>query len=109
VALGSVSSSLVSASTFGIVLAGVDVDALSWRYLFIFGAVGLAAGGVLVYLLVPESPVKTRARMDYLGAGLLSTGIGALLLALTEGERWGWSSIGIASLLVVAVVTLVTW
>ena len=44
---------------------------------------------VLVALFVPESPIKTPSRLDVPGALLLSAGLLALLLALTEGESWG--------------------
>src|SRR5262249_5819515 len=52
----------------------------------------------LVHRFVPESPIKTPSRIDYLGATLLSAGLVCLLLALTEGESWGWASPRIALL-----------
>ena len=46
----------------------------------------------LVHRFVPESPIKTPSRVDFVGAALLSGGLICLLVALTEGERWGWTS-----------------
>lgn len=43
-------------------------------------------------LFVPESPVKSPGRIDFAGAALLSAGLICLLLALSEGDRWGWAS-----------------
>jgi EmrB/QacA subfamily drug resistance transporter len=94
---------------FGTVLSGLIVDHTSWRWLFIVGAVPVALAAVLVHRFVPESPVKTPSRVDVLGAVLMSGGLIALLLALTEGESWGWTSGRILGLAVVAVAFLVVW
>jgi predicted MFS family arabinose efflux permease len=77
--------------------------------LFGVGAVAVGVAAVLVHLYVPESPVKSPSRVDFAGATLLSIGLLALLLALTEGENWGWGSNRIVGLFAVAVVALVAW
>jgi MFS family permease len=64
---------------------------------------------VLVYLFVPESPVKTPSRVDYVGAVLMSAGLISLLVALTEGEGWGWTSGRTLGLGAAALVFLVAW
>src|SRR5437667_5459752 len=94
---------------FGIVLSGVIVDNVSWRWLFIVGAVGIAAALVLVHRFIPESPIKTPSRVDYLGATLLSAGLISMLVALTEGENWGWTSRRTLGLAAAAVVLLIAW
>ncbi len=94
---------------FGIVLSGVIVDHMSWRWLFIVGAVGIGAALVLVQRFIPESPIKTPPRVDYLGATLMSGGLIAMLVALTEGENWGWLSGRTLGLAGAAVVLLVAW
>jgi MFS family permease len=85
------------------------VDHLSWRWLFIVGAVAVAGALVLVHRFVPESPVKTPSRVDVPGAALLSGGLVALLVALTEGETWGWLSGRVVGLFGAAAVLLVVW
>jgi len=77
---------------FGIVLSGLIVDHLSWRWLFVAGAIPVAASIVLIHRYVPESPVRAPARLDVRGAGLLSAALVSGLVALTEGESWGWDS-----------------
>jgi MFS family permease len=94
---------------FGIVLSGVIVDHVSWRWLFIVGAVGIGTALVLVQRFIPESPIKTPSRVDYFGATLMSGGLIAMLVALTEGEQWGWTSGRILGLAAVAVSLLVAW
>src|SRR5712691_5272370 len=109
-----VASGLVSAvfgigGGFGIVLSGLIVDNMSWRWLFIVGAVGIAAAVVLAHRFVPESPIKTPSRVDFLGASLLSGGLIAMLVALTEGETWGWTSGWILGLAATSVALLGAW
>jgi len=109
VAIGLVSAVFGIGGGFGIVLSGVIVDNVSWRWLFIIGAVGIGIAMVLVYLFVPESPVKTPSRVDYVGAVLLSGGLISLLVALTEGESWGWTSGRTLGLGAAALLFLVAW
>ncbi len=109
VAIGLVSAVFGIGGGFGIVLSGVIVDHASWRWLFIVGAVGIGAALVLVHRFIPESPIKTPSRVDYPGAFLLSGGLIAMLVALTEGENWGWTSSRILGLAVASAVFLVFW
>jgi EmrB/QacA subfamily drug resistance transporter len=109
VAIGLVSAVFGVGGGFGIVLSGLIIDNASWRWLFIVGAVGIAIAVVLVHRFVPESPIKTPSRVDIPGALLLSAGLISLLVALTEGESWGWTSGRIAALFVAAGVFLVAW
>jgi MFS family permease len=91
------------------VLSGLIVDNLSWRWLFIAGAVPIGVSILLVHRFVPESPIKTASRLDVPGATLLSAGLVCLLVALTEGETWGWTSPGVGGLGAAAVALLVAW
>jgi EmrB/QacA subfamily drug resistance transporter len=109
VGIGLVSAVFGIGGGFGIVLSGLIVDHMSWRWLFIVGSIALSFGVVLVHRFVPESPIKTPSRVDYVGATLLSLGLVALLLGLTEGESWGWSSVRIAGLFAAAAVFLTAW
>ncbi|HET7556088.1 MAG TPA: MFS transporter [Gaiellaceae bacterium] len=76
----------------GIVLAGPIVAHLSYHWLFWFPlvAVIVATAGIVVF--VPESPVRTRGRIDPLGAVLLAAWLVALLVPISEGPTWGWTS-----------------
>ena len=109
VAIGLISATFGVGGGFGIVLSGVIVDNASWRWLFVVGAVPMAVSIVLIHRFVPESPVKTASRLDAVGALLLSAGLVCLLLALTEGESWGWASGGVAGLGAAAAGLLTLW
>ena len=86
----------------GFLLSGLLVDSFSaaaiFWFLFGFGLVVLAG----VALLVPESPKRKDVALDVAGALLLSVSLVALLLAVSKGSAWGWSSAVIASLFVAA-------
>jgi EmrB/QacA subfamily drug resistance transporter len=109
VAIGLVSAVFGIGGGFGIVLSGLIVDNTSWRWLFIVGAIGVAAAVVLVWRFVPESPIKTPSRVDFVGATLLSAGLISMLVALTEGENWGWTSARTLGLGAAALVFLLAW
>jgi EmrB/QacA subfamily drug resistance transporter len=109
VGIGLISAVFGVGGGFGIVFSGLIVDHLSWRWLFIFGAVPVAIAAVLVHRFVPESPIKTASRVDFLGGVLLSAGLVCLLVALTEGETWGWTSTRVAGLFAGAAAFLALW
>ena len=52
---------------------------------------------MLLALFVPESPVKTPASRT-VGGAALSFALGTLLIAISEGSHWGWTSIGVLGL-----------
>src|SRR5438128_535853 len=81
VAIGLISAVFGVGGGLGIVLAGVIVDNLSWRWLFVVGAIPVGLSAVLVSRFVPESPIKSPSRIDVPGALSLSAGLIALLLA----------------------------
>jgi MFS family permease len=89
VGIGLVSATFGVGGGFGIVFAGLIVDNLSWRWLFIVGAIITGIAMALVHRFVPESPIKTPSRIDVAGAVLLSVALICLLVALSEGEAWG--------------------
>jgi EmrB/QacA subfamily drug resistance transporter len=109
IAIGIISAVFGVGGGLGIVMSGVILQFLSWRWLFIVGSIPIAVAVFLVHRLVPESPVKHPTRVDFPGAILLSGGLVALLVGLTEGETWGWSSSRTIGLFVLAFVLFVVW
>jgi EmrB/QacA subfamily drug resistance transporter len=107
--VGMISAILGIGGGLGLVLSGVLIDNLSWRWLFVVGGAAVGIALVLVHRFVPESPVKTESSVDFGGAILLSGSLTSLLLALTEGENWGWTSGRTLGLLAAAVVLGVVW
>jgi EmrB/QacA subfamily drug resistance transporter len=109
VTMGTVSATLGVGGGLGIVTAGLVVDNLNWRWLFVVSAIIGVVALVLVWQFIPESPIRTPSRPDIAGAVLLSGGLVALLVALTEGPPLGWSSALVAGLFVASALLLVGW
>ena len=61
------------------------------------------------YLFVPESPERTPGRIKVSSALLMSTWLVTLLLGVSQGHSWGWSSPITVTLLVATVVVLPVW
>ena len=91
--MGLIGSVFAVASVAGPLLGGFFVDNLSWRWVFYvnmpIGAVALAV--VAFRLHLPR--VRHRHRIDYLGALLLTGGVGSLTLVTTlGGNEYAWGS-----------------
>jgi EmrB/QacA subfamily drug resistance transporter len=91
----------------GIVAAGPIVDGLGWNWLFWLPLVLIVVALIGTIFGIPESPVKTPGRLDLAGTAILSVGLVSILLAISEGERWGWDSFVTIGLLVLGALALV--
>jgi EmrB/QacA subfamily drug resistance transporter len=107
--IGLISATFGIGGGVGLVLSGVIVDNLSYEWIFWLGLIVVAFAIVMTRLFVPESPVKSPSRIDWGGAGLLSLGLVALLVGVSEGNGWGWASPRILGLFGGAAVVLVLW
>ena len=93
----------------GIVIAGPIVDVFGYTGLFWLPMMVTALAAIAALLLIPESPIRTPARLPLLPAVLLAVWLVALLLALSEGNVWGWTSPRILGLFAVAAAGMVAW
>ena len=109
VAYGVLSAVFGVGGGIGIVASGVIIDTIGWRWLFVLGSIPVALAIVLVHRYVPESPIKSPSRVDVGGALLLSAALLTLMLALTEGEDWGWTSGAVLSLALASAAAFVVW
>ena len=107
--MGWLTSAFGLGGALGLGLAGVLVEALSWRSVFVVGAVVVVLALALVRLLVPLSPVRNEARLDLGGAALLGAGLALVLIPITEGERWGWVSLPTLGLAAAGALALAAW
>jgi EmrB/QacA subfamily drug resistance transporter len=108
-AIGLISAILGIGAGAGIVLAGVIVDHLSYHWLFWFPLVAVVIAAVATVFYVPESPVKAPARISWGAAALLSAGLAAVLLAVSQAASWGWGSARTLGLVAAGLVVLVFW
>jgi EmrB/QacA subfamily drug resistance transporter len=95
------------ALAIGPVLGGFLTQDVSWRAIFFINP-PIAVGAVAVTLFAArESRDETVDKtVDFSGIGAITVGLTALVLALVEGNGWGWGSTRVLTLLAVAAVGL---
>ncbi len=108
-AVALMSATLGIGSALGLPLSGLIYQSMGWQAIFwISAAIGVALI-LAVLAVVPESEVRTRGRFDIGGAILLSIALTALLLAISKGGNWGWTSEPTILLFLTAAVALAVW
>ena len=105
--MGLIGSVFAVASVAGPLLGGFFVDQISWRWVFYVNMpVGVIAILIVIFKLKLRTP-HNRHRIDYLGATLLTGGVGALILLTSwGGVEYGWGSATIVGLGVLGVLLL---
>jgi EmrB/QacA subfamily drug resistance transporter len=96
----------------GVLLGGILTDLLSWEWIFFVnvpvGVVALA----LAPILLRESRDARGLRHDVPGAVLVTSGLVLLVLAITQGQTWGWGSaktIGVLAASAVLLLAFALW
>jgi EmrB/QacA subfamily drug resistance transporter len=77
----------------GLLLGGFITDVLGWQWIYFVNVPVGAAGIALSQVLLPESrDPAASGRLDFLGAGTVTSGLVLLVLALTRTEEAGFGS-----------------
>jgi MFS family permease len=108
--IGIVSATMGVGGSMGMIVTGLIADhTTSYRPEF-WIATGLAAAGlVLVRTCARDVGARTGGRPDVVGAALLAGLLVCLLLAISEGNDWGWASGGVLGLFAATLVLTVVW
>jgi MFS family permease len=93
----------------GYPVSGLIADRLGLSAAFWFGAAVSAVALGAVVAVVPPSSSPDQGPLDIPGVLLLSAGLITLLLAVADGNSWGWTSPAVLGLLASAVVALGAW
>src|SRR5205807_10526847 len=106
-AIGTWAGVSAMALAIGPVVGGFLTESVSWRASF-FLNLPVAVAAVLVTLYAAhESRDETVERVvDIPGIAALTIGLTALVLALVEGNAWGWGSTSIVGLFIRAAIAL---
>src|SRR3990170_7835308 len=76
----------------GVLFGGILTDFLSWEWIFFVNVpVGVAAL-ILTPFLLSESLDKHGQGFDALGVILITSALVLLVLGITQGQSWGWTS-----------------
>ncbi|HYG92761.1 MAG TPA: MFS transporter [Nocardioides sp.] len=90
-AIGLWSALAAVAAAVGPTLGGITVDVTSWRWVFLINI----PVGLWLYLgarHLTRTELRSDRSPDAVGAVSFALSVGALVLSITQGEDWGWSS-----------------
>jgi len=93
----------------GIILAGPIIDTFDYHWLFWFPLVAVAGATVATIFFVPESPVKSPGRVDWMGAVLLAGWVVLVLLGISQAAEWGWGDPRVIGLILAGLALLLVW
>jgi EmrB/QacA subfamily drug resistance transporter len=105
-AMGLYGLGVIFAPGIGPSLGGYLVEYVNWRLIFYINVPIGILGAIAAVMVLPHLPRGRAGRFDVLGFLTIATGLFTLLLALTEGQTWGWSSYKILILFTVSVLSL---
>jgi EmrB/QacA subfamily drug resistance transporter len=94
----------------GPVIGGLIVSTLGWRWIFFINPPIILLSLLFCWRRLPESKHSNAGRkIDWYGFILLIIAVPAGILALVQGQAWGWLSTPIIGLLLVAIIGLVAF
>ncbi|HEV7465362.1 MAG TPA: DHA2 family efflux MFS transporter permease subunit, partial [Candidatus Dormibacteraeota bacterium] len=113
-AMGFFGLGVLFAPAVGPTIGGYLVQYVNWRLIFYINIPIAVLGVVAATAVLPRFPRKSGQRFDTAGFATVATSLFSLLLALSEGTSWGWTSyrvlilgaVGLLSLAVFVVVEL---
>src|SRR3954471_8988726 len=88
-AIGGISATFGIGGGVGLVIAGPIVSGHGPSWLFWLGLMALPAA-YAIYRYVPHEATRADARVDWLGAALLSVSLASFLYGLSKTNDWGW-------------------
>ncbi|PBC71303.1 EmrB/QacA subfamily drug resistance transporter [Streptomyces sp. TLI_235] len=108
--VAAISASMGVGSGLGLVATGLLLEHWSYKSIFWMGLVFGIIAVALVALRVPTDPVVDKeGGADPLGALTLAGWLSALLIAVSQGNHWGWTSNRTLGLFAVAAVIALVW
>ncbi|HEX5193012.1 MAG TPA: MFS transporter [Solirubrobacteraceae bacterium] len=109
VAIGIMSISIGIGTGAGFLLSGLIIRSFSYHWLFWFPLALVVPTMIATMVYVPESPKRPGGSVDWFGGALLTGGLLALLVAISEAQTWGWGSARTLGLLAAGLAVLVAW
>ena len=107
--IGLVSSLLGIGAGLGLVVPGFILEHLSYHWLFWLPLMVLVPTTVLTARCVPPSSGHVTAPINWVSALLMSLGLGAVLVAISQTAAWGWGSPRTLGLAAAGVLLVSAW
>ncbi|WP_246142225.1 MFS transporter [Lacisediminihabitans profunda] len=108
-AVALVSATLGVGGAVGLPVAAVIAQNFDYHYLFWLALLLAVVAIVLVGTIVPVSTLRAGGRFDFVGAVGFAVGLVGILLAVSKGNEWGWTSPVTLSLLIGGIAVLLIW
>jgi len=106
-ATGIISAMFGAGAAIGLVVGAWISENFGWRMTYhTIVPIAIAITLLAIYKL-QESPIRDPSKVDISGAITFSAAILTFLVAMTEGERWGWTSLNTLGLIAVSLVFIV--
>lgn len=106
-AVALISATLGVGGAIGLPISALVTERLDWHMLFVFASVISLTALVLIVLVVPKGRPGTGGRVDFAGAIGLTVGLSGILLGISQGNNWGWTSGPILTSLAVGTIALI--
>lgn len=105
-AIGTWSGFTAITTAIGPVLGGWLVQHASWRWIFLINLPLAAAVIVVSHWQIPESRSASAKGIDWLGAVLVTIGLGGIVTGFIESSSLGWGNVIVSGSLVAGIVCL---
>ena len=105
-AMGMYGLGIVVAPGIGPTLGGYLVEHVDWRVIFFINVPAGVLGAIAAAVVLAKMPAEAKRPFDLAGFACIAGGLFALLLALEEGDAWGWTSYPVVMLFLAAAVLL---
>jgi len=106
-AMGMYGLGIIVAPAVGPTLGGYLVEYVDWRLIFLINVPIGVIGAIAAWFLLPRFTAIPTGRFDVIGFVTIAGGLTALLLALSEGQSWGWTSYPTVILIIIGILSLV--
>lgn len=93
----------------GYPVTGTIAELGSYQIAYWFATLVSLLGMYLVWRVVPSTSPHTPRKLDFAGAALLGIALAALLLGISQGRTWGWTSLPTTLCAFIAVVFGAAW
>ncbi|MDR3585865.1 MAG: MFS transporter [Desulfosporosinus sp.] len=108
-AVGINSTSWVIGSIAGPVIGGALIGEFGWQAIFFVTVPFALIGMIAAWFVLEDTDIIVQSKMDWIGMLTFGLGLVALLLALSEGQTWGWLSPSIIGLFLAVLVMWVAF
>ena len=106
-AMGMYGFGMVIAPGVGPAMGGYLVEYINWRLIFYINVPIGVLGAIAAVAILPKFPATAGKKFDLPGFLCIATGLFTMLLAVSEGQQWGWTGYRVLILAAVSIDMLV--